>query len=282
MKYKLVADSSCDMFAKELITKDIDFEVVPLTISVAEKNYVDVEELDTKILMEEILKCKDAPKSACPSPEAFADAMEGADNVICVTISSKLSGTYNSARLGADLILEKEPNKNIFVLDSGSTSSAMCLLLEKAKELIERKAYSFEEIKKKLIEYKKSIKTRFMSLDLSTLIKAGRMSKIAGLISKALSIVPVCGDNGEGEIKVYSKCIGVKRALSTMSDYPKEKSELIGKNFPVIICHNHNIEDASSLKKILINKLGLTNIKIKLTRGLAGMYVNYRGIIMSF
>ncbi len=282
MKYKLIADTSCDLFDKDLTTKDVKFSTVPLTITVADKDFVDDENLDIKNLMKEIAECKESSKSACPSPEAFASQMREADNVFVVTISSKLSGTYNAARLGAEMIKEESPEKNIYVLDSLATSSSMILLLEKLSSLIKENKYSFEEIKTKILKYRATLKLKFIVLDLGTLIKTGRMSKIAGLISKALSIVPVCGDNGSGEIKVFAKAIGNRKAISVMSDYPEEKIETNGKDFPIVITHNQNEADALKIKDLLIKKLGLTNIRVKAMRGLASFYANDKGIIMAY
>lgn len=282
MKYTIIADSCCDLFAAELSSEKISFCTVPLTISIGEKDFLDDESLNVENLVTAMKLSTSAPKTACPSPENYADKMKESDNIICVTLSSKLSGSYNSARLAAENVKQEYPNKNIFVLDSLSASAGMTLILNELKELIENDVLTFEEIVKKITKFRNSTKVRFILHDLGNLVKAGRMGKIVGLIVSVLKIKPVFGDDGNGEIKMYKKVLGTKKALMTLSEFPDEKVKTEGVDIPIVITHCLNEEDAGSLSNFLKIKLGLTNIKTYLMRGLSSFYANFKGIILAY
>ena len=281
MKYTLISDSGCDLFNKDLKSDKFDFYTVPLTIRLGDTEIVDEENLDLKDLIEKMKKNKKAPSTACPSPEAFAEEMRKGGNVICVTLTSKLSGTYNSARLGAEMVQAEFPDKKIFVLDSLSASAGITMLLYELKRLIEKDSLTFEEIVEQITAYRDHTSIRFLLQDLGNLIKTGRMSKVAGLIAATLVIKPIFKDNN-GEIELSTKCMGTKKAIATLSDFPAQKAKECGANTPILIAHCFNNEDANTLKELLETKHGLTNISIRPMRGLASFYANEKGMLMAY
>ena len=281
MKYTLIADSGCDLYDKDLTSSKIDFYTVPLTIMLGDTEVVDEEDLDTKDLVARMKENKKAPRTACPSPEAFAEKMGKGDNIICVTLSSKVSGTYNSARLAAETVQAEKPDKKIFILDSLSASAGITIILYELKRLIEGGGLTFEQIVEKITAYRDSISIRFLLQDLGNLIKTGRMSKVAGIIAATLVIKPIFMDNA-GEIGLCTKCIGTKKALATLSDMPAEKVKELGNDLPLWIAHCFNDEDANTLKELLVSKYGLTNITIRRMRGLASFYANEKGLLMAY
>ena len=281
MKYTLIADSGCDLFNKDLKSDKFDFYTVPLTIRLGDTEIVDEEDLDLAELVKKMKENKKAPSTACPSPEAFAEEMRKGNNIICVTLSSKVSGTYNSARLGAEIVQSEYPNKKIFILDSLSASAGMTILLHELKRLIEKGDLTFEETVEQITTYRDHTSIRFLLQDLGNLIKTGRMSKVAGLIAATLVIKPIFMNNN-GEIGLCTKCIGTKKALATLSEFPAQKAKEYGVDTPVLIAHCFNEEDAKILKELLKTKHNLTNIKIRSMRGLASFYANEKGILMAF
>jgi len=282
MKYRIIADSGCDLFSKDLSDETIDFITVPLTIAVGEQNFLDEESFDIRELLAAMKAAKGASKTACPSPQAFEDEMDAYDNVICVTLSSKLSGTYDSASLAMRSVKERYPEKNIFVLDSFSASAGIDRILHELSGLIKSGLYTFDEIAERITQFRNSSKTKFMLHDLGNLIKSGRMNKVVGLVASALNIKLILGDNGEGEIKMFNKILGGKKAIEKLSAYPEEKAAAGGAGMPVVISHCFNEEDAGIIKDLLEKKLGLTNVKTYLMRGIAGFYANLKGIILAY
>lgn len=282
MKYTLISDSGCDIAAKDMKSDKIDFYTIPLTIMLGDKEVVDEEGFDIKDLLTKMKENKKAPKTACPNPDAFAAEMRKGDNVICVTLSSNISGTYNSARLAAETVKSEKPDKNIFVLDSFSASGGQLLILDELKRLIEKGDLSFKEITERITDFKNRLSVRFVLQDLGNLIKTGRMSRVAGLIAATLFIKPIFGDNGNGEIRLVSKHIGMKKAIAAMSEFPAERVKEAGVDTPIIISHCYNEEDAKTLKSLLETKYGLTNIKICLMRGIASFYANDKGLLIAY
>ena len=107
MEWNIVADSSCDLFELENRYADISFSTIPFVISVDEKDYVDDETLNTSQMVSTMEESKKASHTACPSPEAWYEQFEKPGNTIAVTISGRLSGSYNSAGTAMNMILEK-------------------------------------------------------------------------------------------------------------------------------------------------------------------------------
>ena len=280
-KYTIIADSSCDLRGADLTCGAIDFVTTPISYNIGGVEYVDNEDMDAKELLVKMKQSKTAPKTACPSPETFAEQMRaGADNIICVTLSSKLSGTYGSAVLASETVRAEQPDKKIFVLDSLTTSAGLVRLLHKLAELIKSDKYSFEEITEKITKIRSTNKIRFLLNDLANLVKAGRMSKVAGIITSIIPLKLLCGDNGDGEIKKYKQVLGFKKAVETLSEFPGEKCE--EKDNLIVISHCNNEESASLLKKLIESKFGFKYIKILLMRGTATTMANDKGLAVAY
>lgn len=281
MKPRIISDSSCDLSDNFLENDDIDFSVVPLTFVVGDRKFTDDENLDVMEMITAMKECKTASTSSCPSPEDFAKTLRSNVENYIITITSSLSGTYNSARLGREMALNEDPDKKIRLFDSLATSSTMILMIMKLRDLIKSHKYDFDTICAKLSEYQKTLRLRFLVLDLSNLIKTGRMGRITGLVASALSIFPICGDDGTGQIKVYAKVRGAKKALSQLAAMVEEKISKI-KEFPVVITHCNNTGQAEELKELLKNRFALNEIYIFPMRGLTSYYANDKGLIMAF
>ena len=119
MNWKIVADSSCDLMQKDIAGAEPDFSTVPFVITIGGREYEDNEALDTLAMVTDMEQCEEAGCTACPSPMSWVSEFAGAEQVIAITISSQLSGSFNSACLGRDLALESQPEKKVEV--SGCT-----------------------------------------------------------------------------------------------------------------------------------------------------------------
>lgn len=279
MKYRIIADSSCDLPMDFLKEDDIDFSVVPLKIMIDGKEFIDDENLDMKAFINAMRLSKNTSTS-CPSPAEFAHEFKKNMQSFCVTMSKMLSGTNNSAELGAEIAKEEIDGLKANVIDSLLTSGGIALIVMKIRDCI-KEGLDYEAILEKAKEYQKSICVRFVLQDFGNLIKAGRMSRVAGVFASALSLCPVMADNGKGEIKVLEKVRGSKAAISHLANTVEEKVER-EKDFPVIITHCDNLEQATYLKDLLLERFGLKNVQVFHQKGLAGYYASYKGIIMAF
>ena len=196
MSYKIVVDSCCELPGE--LKKDPRFEIVPLTLIVGEDyEKPDDENFNQREFLDAVAACPKCPKSACPSPERYMEAYKTqAQHVYAVTLSSQLSGSYNSAVLGKNLYHDSYGEKDIYVVDSRSASCGETQLAYKIMEY-EEAGLSFEEITEKIEQYVKEMNTYFVLENLETLRKNGRLSRVKALVASTLNIKPLMGaDNG--------------------------------------------------------------------------------------
>lgn len=147
MKYAIIVDSSCDLYIDDNFTNDTFMARVPLKLRVGEKEYTDDFDLDIISLMKEMSECSEPTGTAAPSPQEWYNAFKDADEVFAVTITSALSGTYSSAMVAKNMLLENYPEKKVHIIDSKAAGSGLTLIVRKLQELIAQKM-SFEEIVK--------------------------------------------------------------------------------------------------------------------------------------
>ena len=121
MGYKILCDSCTDLTPE--MASDPHYVRIPLRIFVGRQEFVDDGTIAQRELLDAMKASREAPKTACPSPAQYMEAFDcEADHVYAVTLSANLSGSYNSALLGRNLLLENKPEKKIHVFDSCSAS----------------------------------------------------------------------------------------------------------------------------------------------------------------
>ena len=278
MDYKIIGDSCTDLTPEQ--RADESFRIIPLTIEVAQETIVDDDTFDQKSFLEKVANSKDCPKSACPSPEMYLEAYEEAEHIFVVTLSSQLSGSYNSAMVAKKLCLEQHPEKKIEVFDSKSASVGQALIAAKIKEFADA-GDTFESIVEKVNRYRDDMLTLFVLETLETLRKNGRLSNMTAFICNTLDIKPIMSSTEEGAIMKIGQSRGMKRALLGMIDHiaenvknPEEK--ILG------IAHCNNYERALFTKKAILEKVPFKNIIITATRGISSMYASDGGIIVCY
>lgn len=278
MSFKIVIDS-CGELPEEL-KKDSRFESVPLTLIVGDVyEKPDDENFDQKEFLKVVAECPVCAKSACPSPERFMEAYNAdVDNVYCITLSSKLSGSFNSAVLGKNLFEETYGEKNIYVVDSKSASCGQTQIALKIMEW-EAEGLSFAEITEKAEEFVKNMNTYFVLDNLDTLRKNGRMSGVKAVIASTLNIKPVMGAD-TGEIIQLAKCIGMKKAFSKMTEIAL-KEVVEPENKTLMISHCNNLQGAETVKSLMEAGAKFKNIIIIDTAGISSLYANDGGVIMT-
>ena len=264
--YKIVVDS-CGELPEEL-KKDGHFETVSLELEVDGYRIKDDETFNQLDFLRRVKKSITGPKSSCPSPEQYMQAYEGeAEHVYVVTLSGKLSGSYNSAELGRNLYEEEHPgeNKQIYVFNSRSASIGETIIGLKVQE--------FEE-------YISSMNTYFVLETLETLRKNGRLTNLKALIANTLNIKPVMGSTKEGMICQLGQARGMNKALEKMVQ------DMIGrtKNCEqrvLAIAHCNCPERAAAVKARIEKLANFKKIIIINTAGVSSMYANDGGVIMA-
>jgi DegV family protein with EDD domain len=278
MKYKIIADSCCDL--NEKLKKRLNIGLVPLNIHIGSKSYKDDEKLDTKMLLHHMGNSTESPKTASPSPNNFMEAYKNSDNIFVVTLSSKLSGTYNSAMMAKEMLKEEIGNKFIHVFDSLSASIGETLVGMKISELINKGCDNLSIIDK-TNAYIKEMKTLFVLDSLDNLVKAGRLNALKGKIASMFSIKPIMSDNGEGEISVLEKVRGSKKALRRLVDLIGEHGERFEEKI-LGIAHCNCLEKALQFREEVRKKYKFKDIIIVETAGISTVYANDGGLIIAF
>jgi len=279
MSYKIVVDSCGEL--PEYLKKDEHFESVPLEIFVDDEHFIDDESFQQAEFLKVSAASPNCPKSTCPSPERYLNAFKGeADRVYAVTLSSKLSGSYNSAELGKSLYLEEQDDKNIHIFDSKSASIGETLIALKIRELEEAGGLTFEEVVQKTEKYVNEMNTFFVLETLDTLRKNGRLSNLKAFVASALNIKPVMGATPEGEICQLDQSRGMNKALdkmiSTMISMTKNCESKI-----LAISHCNCPERARMVKEKIEKLVKFKEIFLIDTAGISTMYANNGGVIMA-
>lgn len=241
MRYKIVVDSCCEL--PQDLKNDERFEIVPLTLIVGDcYEKEDNMAFDQREFLDAVASCPECPKSACPSPERYRTAYETeAERVYVVTLSSKLSGSYNSAVLGKNLYHEKYGEKDIYVIDSKSAACGETQIAYKIMEL-EAQGLAFEEITAQIEQFVKEMNTYFVLENLDTLRKNGRLSGVKALVASTLNIKPVMGAD-DGSIIQLGQSIGMKKALAKMAETAIAEAVEAGKK-RLMITHCNNLKAA--------------------------------------
>lgn len=278
MSYKIVVDSCCDL--PEEWKKDSRFEIVPLELYIGDYQVWDDEKFDQADFIKRVAAASECAKTSCPSPEKYMEAYNAeVDDVFVVTLSSKLSGSYNSAVLGKNLYYETYGhNKNIHICDSESACCGETQIAMKAVEL-EEAGLAFEEIVEQLERFRDELSTYFVLDNLETLRKNGRLTGVKALVASTLNIKPVMGAE-KGVIIQRGQAVGIKKALAKMVDMVvKEAVSPEKKN--LVITHVNCPERAEKVKQMLLEKADFKGVYIHNAAGVGTVYANDGGIVVT-
>ncbi len=281
MIWNIVSDSSCDLRMGDFKSERVRFETVPLRLQVGDREFLDNDALEVPELLAAMAAEKAASSTACPSPAAFAKAFEKGDRTICFTISANLSGTYNAALLGRDMVLEEHPEKQVCVIDSKATAGAMVLLIRRAKELMEADTEDdFEGICNQLRVYQAALRTCFTLENFDNLIKNGRMRPLVGTLLHTLGIHVIADATPQGTIHVADKARGESKTYRAITALMKDSKDCVGAE--VVISHCENLVSALKLKEQILADLPVKSVDIIPCRGLTSFYAMEKGLIIGY
>ena len=276
--WHIVADTSCDLFALDGGEGIFDFATIPFTIRIGGKEYIDDETMPVDEMLTANENHSELAQTACPSPEDWRSKFEAPGPVLAFTISSALSGSYNSACTARNMLQEEDPGKQIAIIDSKATGPEHAMLILKARELI-LAGRSFEEIEKALVLEAEKIHTTFALASYRNLIKNGRVSRLIGFIAGHLGFWGIGIGSEAGEIAIRGKARGDKAMIRFMAD-EIEKVGLAGKEIRISHCQNE--QAAGMLKEQLETRFPGVSVVLMETRGLDSFYAERRGLIVGF
>lgn len=274
MKIKIVTDSASNLMSLE----GVDFQSVPLKIMTDEKEFVDDINLDVEAMADYFSSHKGKSGTACPGVGDWLGAFEGYDLIFCVTIISRISGSYNAAMTAKQQYEEENPGKKVFVLDSYSAGPEMKFHLEKCRELV-LAGKDFHTISEELQAYKDNHTALIFCLEsMSNLANNGRVNPAVAKLATILGI-RVVGDVGEEGLHPTNKCRGEKRAILEILRNMKRIGYRGGR---VMIDHCYNESAAKRLKEAICAEFPDGEILIDKTRGLCTFYAEKGGLMIGF
>lgn len=274
MTYKIVSDSTANILTLE----GVDFQSVPLKIRVEDKEYVDNENVSVTEMVTHLKRIKTKSTTACPSPDEYIEAFGDADRIFCTTISSGLSGSYNSARLAKEEYESKFPDRRVFVVDSLSAGPGVGIIVEKLEELI-TSGKEYEEICDIISEYANNTHILFSLESLKNFANNGRVNPAIAKIIGVLGIRLVGTATETGTLDPTDKCRGEKNAIETVYKNMISRDYKGGK---VIISHTENPNAVQILKNKITESFPDAEVKITTNRALCSFYAEPGGFLVSF
>ena len=277
MKWLIAADSSCDLYTMKTGTKDIAYHTVPFTVTLDHAEYRDTDDLNIPEMvdaMERSAICR----TACPSVGAWRELFERAEQTIALTISSSLSGSYSSAMVARELVLDEHPEKRITVVDSLSTGPKLAFLAQHVLEMIQANE-AFDNITSACQEMSHSVRTLFTLSSFHNLVANGRMNRVTGFIAGKLGIRIIGEGSAEGTIRLKDKGRGDIKTLRRVVEIMAQQSFMGGR---VVISHCLNTQLAEKLRALIAQRWRNCDIQILPTRGLDSFYAERNGLIICY
>ena len=276
MSYKVIIDS-CGELTEEMKLSGI-FETAALGIQVDDYHIMDDESFDQAEFLRKVAESPNCPKSNCPSPERYMESYHcAAKRVYAVTLSSELSGSYNSAVLGKNLYQEEYGEKDIYVFNSRSASIGETLIGLKIAEC-EEAGMSFQEVIDTVEAYINEQHTYFVLENLETLRKNGRLSGLKAVAASVLNIKPVMGSTPKGEFQQLAQTRGMRKATNKMAEILAQEAVNPAKKI-LAISHCNCPERAGQLKQTIMELIPVKDCILVDTRGISSMYANDGGVI---
>lgn len=276
-KYRIIGDSCTDL-TQEMMQCGC-YVKVPLTIDVGKDTISDDETFDQKGLLEKMCAWHDAPKTACPSPQQYLEQIEdGADNYI-ITLSARLSGSYNAAMQAVSIYKEDVGTGNVYVFNSRSASCGQVQIALLVRELCE-KGLSFDEVVEQTEAYISRMQTLFVLENLDNLRKNGRLTKMQSLVTGALRVKLFMGATREGEIEKLGQGLSIRQTLVKLISAVADDPDHAGRRLVIAYCNCR--ERAEFLREQFLERCKFKEIILVPTGGISTVYAYDGGTIVAY
>lgn len=277
MSWVIVADSSCNLRGFTPQAPDTVYAVAPLKVLVGSQEYVDNEQLDVSALNRAVAAESTASSSACPSAGEWAERFRLADNVIVITISANLSGSYEAAVMAKGLVEEEGP-RNIHIVNSRAAGGKLEYLVTVLDRYLTTNP-TFEDACAFIDQAEEASQVLFSLSSYDNLTKSGRMPKAAGLIANKLSIRILGIASSEGTIKIVAPTRGSKKTVAKIVSAMKSDGYQGGL---VFIDHVENEKGAQELADKIRETWPSAEIQILPCGGLCSYYAEQSGLIIGY
>lgn len=267
MSYQIITDGSCDL-GREL-AQEKNIKVVPFYVSFdGEKYEKEIEEVDVRDFYQKMVDHPEIfPKTSLPSIEdyvnAFTPYVQAGTDIICICITTKFSGSYNSASTAKDILLDDYPDARITVIDATVNTVLQGILVLEAVRMQEN-GLSYDDVIENIERIKCTGRIIFTVGNMDYLIHGGRVGKVMKVAVNALKIRPMIILK-EGEIFPFGVARSRHKSMLKILEKTKSHFEEIGEsadNYKIVIGYGYNYEEAVEFKKMLLESLAeYSNIK---------------------
>jgi DegV family protein with EDD domain len=272
----IVTDSSCDL--PEDMIKRYNIHIVPLSVNIDGKVYRERIDMTPQQFYQKMALSRNLPKTSLPPPASFLEVFNELSQtgpVLCITISSGLSGTFASALRAKEL-----SEKDITVFDSLAGSLGHGLQVIKTAELAES-GHSLPEILNELEKYRSKMNILILLNTLDNIVKGGRLSRFQGGLGKLLGIKVLLHNDAEGKVVLKAKARGKTKFLSmVLQEIARRCPDMTAVD--VGITHYNNLEDAEFIKKQLVESLQAGQVIINDMGITMATYAGEGGLIVAF
>ena len=257
--YQIISDSSCDL--PEITRKELDIDLVPYSVTFdSKKYYKEIVEIKPKEFYERIVQEKLFPKTSLPSIQDYIDIFEkylskGID-ILCMCLTAKFSGSYQSACNAKQILSETYPERQIEIFDTIQATGGQGLVVYEAARM-KNTGYSMQELIEKLNKLKQTARINFTVDSLDHLQKGGRIGKASALAGTILNIKPIITMQN-GELIPYSKVRGRKKALKAIIDMTADEILQQKEDYQICLINAYRIEDVTEVKKVLTQDYNFT------------------------
>ena len=273
-KVKIVADSSANLM--EMGTTP--FDVAPLKIITAQREFVDNRELNLEEMVEFFRSYKGRSQTSCPNPEDWLKAFGDAEDIFCITITSGLSGSYNAACIAKEMYESENPGRRVFVIDSLSAGPELTLLARKIEQLL-GEGKSYEEICDFMPRYQEKTGLLFMLESLNNFAANGRVPVAVAKIAGVLGIRIVGKASDAGTLEPTDKSRGESKSLNAILRHLKESGLEKG---CVELAHCQNEAAAQTLRDMILAEMPQVTVRIGKNLGLCSYYAEKGGLLVGF
>lgn len=267
MQYQIISDSSCDL--EPALAKERGIHVVPFYVSFdGEHYYKEIEQMPIRKFYENMVANPGVfPKSSLPSIEdyieAFTPYVKEGTPVICICITTKFSGSYNSATNAKEILLEDYPDAKIAVIDAQFNTVLQGIYVLEAARMRDA-GLSFEETVEILEQLKLTGRIFFTTADISYLKSGGRLGKLVSIANNALKIKPLIVLK-EGEIFPFGVARSRSKSLDKVISQARKHFESIGESpddYQIVVGYGYDYEEAVSFRdKLLADLKTYSNIR---------------------
>lgn len=272
MNYKIVSDSSSN-----LLQGTQWYQSVPLKI-LGQQEYIDDGSQDVAEMVHHLKHFKGKSSSSCPNVSDWLDAFEGHQCIFAVTITQRLSGSYNAAVQAANTYREEHPDARIYVIDSMAAGPEMAMIVDKIRTLMDQ-GMDPDQVMEQVKDYQGHLYTLFCLESLTNLARNGRVNPTVAKLAGVLGI-RVCGEAQQGQIVPIHKARGAKKALNTLVEMIVERGFQDGCLLRVAHCLAP--ETAQALGDAILEKFPNARFQMETTGVLCSYYAEQGGLMIGF